>query len=540
MPVDESLIRERCLYPRPLSPRDQSSRPVARYEWKFEDTHGNELGNLFWRESEGEWNAVFTDKVYTTGYSVSGDLAVMAASKGEVFRVFLVQPQSAPRCIFQSDNYIKMGGFSADGKYLLLEKGNEERYLHPAQIVIDLEGNSVREIAGHDGVSGCWAGAWSPVVGDYRVVIHLENSGYARPAIWYPLTGKVVDVPCDLTGEVWAVWGRDGKTLVLKRQQQGRSDLYRLCLADASNQCIQPMDGSFFDVSIDEPDRTVGFWSSSAGYARYFVESERLAFPEFKPSRPITPWDYCEIAGVPCFVAKPSGQKAPYAQTIFEVYGGNGYHHCDAYNSKIQTLVDHGFLVVLVNTRGCSGFGRAWRDASLTDIGHTELSDAAAVRQAMVDAGEIDPAHTIISGDSWGGYMTLLALGTQPELWCAGIAGEPVGDFPNAYAQASPLLRAYDRIWFGGSPETNPEAYRRASPLTYIDAVKAPVMIYAGKYDTRCPFAQTLTYVEALRQRGAECEFLAMDGAHGPPDRESRVPLYAAITSFALRHSRGR
>src|SRR5690606_25694499 len=117
------------------------------------------------------------------------------------------------------------------------------------------------------------------------------------------------------------------------------------------------------------------------------------------------------------------------------------------------------------------------------------------------------------------------------------IANVPVGDFVHAYYEATPSIRASNLVQFGGTPQTKPEAYRRASPITYVQSVKAPVMIVTGKYDTLCPPEQNRRYAEALKQHGTPCEFIEFEGAHGPADNEERIRLYTAMIDFALRHT---
>ena len=163
------------------------------------------------------------------------------------------------------------------------------------------------------------------------------------------------------------------------------------------------------------------------------------------------------------------------------------------------TWVDAGFAVVEVNYRGSTGYGSAWRDAIEGRPGLTELEDVAAVRRRTASPqGIVDPARCVVEGWSWGGYLALLAVGTQPERWAAGIAGVPVADYLTAYADEMEQLRAFDRALFGGSPEEKPEVYRAASPLTYVDAVPAPVLVLAGENDPRCPIRQIDNYLDAL------------------------------------------
>ncbi|MBO0839344.1 MAG: prolyl oligopeptidase family serine peptidase, partial [Sciscionella sp.] len=112
-------------------------------------------------------------------------------------------------------------------------------------------------------------------------------------------------------------------------------------------------------------------------------------------------------------------------------------------------------------------------------------------------------------------YLALLGLGTQPQRWAAGVASVPVADYLTSYADEMEPLRAFDRALFGGSPEEKPDLYAQCSPITYVDSVRAPVLIVAGENDPRCPIRQIHRYVDRLVGRGALCETYFYDAGHG-------------------------
>ena len=115
-------------------------------------------------------------------------------------------------------------------------------------------------------------------------------------------------------------------------------------------------------------------------------------------------------------------------------------------------------------------------------------------------SGLADPARLVLTGGSWGGYLTLLGLGTQPDAWALGLAAVPVADYVTAYHDEMEALKAMDRTLLGGTPEEVPERFEASSPLTYVDAVRAPVYISAGVNDPRCPIRQVENYVDRLRR----------------------------------------
>jgi dipeptidyl aminopeptidase/acylaminoacyl peptidase len=191
---------------------------------------------------------------------------------------------------------------------------------------------------------------------------------------------------------------------------------------------------------------------------------------------------------------------------------------------------------VQVNYRGSTGYGSAWRDALEARVGHVELEDVVAVRDHLVASGIADPARVVLAGASWGGYLTLLGLGTYPDRWTVGLAGVPVADYVAAYEDEMEGLKAFDRSLFGGSPEEVPDRYRDSSPLTYVDAVRAPVLVLAGENDPRCPIRQIENYLTALDRRAARHEVYRYDAGHGSLVDDERVRQMRAELAYAERH----
>ena len=217
---------------------------------------------------------------------------------------------------------------------------------------------------------------------------------------------------------------------------------------------------------------------------------------------------------------------------MFAVHGGPAVGDEDSFDASRAAWLDAGFAVVQVNYRGSTGYGSAWRDALTERIGHTELADIAAVHDHLIGEGVVDPAASAITGYSWGGFLVLLALGTQPERWAAGVAGVPVADYPAAYEDEMEPLKAYDRALFGGSPAEVPQAYRDSSPLTYVDQVRAPVLVLAGENDPRCPIRQIDNYLDALAARGARYAVYRYEAGHGSMVVDERLRQHACEIGF--------
>jgi dipeptidyl aminopeptidase/acylaminoacyl peptidase len=228
----------------------------------------------------------------------------------------------------------------------------------------------------------------------------------------------------------------------------------------------------------------------------------------------------------------PAAEVAGGWPTVFAVHGGPALGDEDSFDASRAAWLDAGFAVVQVNYRGSTGYGSAWRDAITERIGHIELTDIAAVHDHLIAEGVVDRDASAIAGYSWGGFLALLALGTQPERWAVGVGGVPVADYVAAYEDEMEPLRAYDRALFGGSPAEVPDAYRDSSPLTYVDRVRAPVLVLAGENDPRCPIRQVDNYLDALAARGSTYAVYRYDAGHGSMVVAERLRQLACEIGF--------
>ena len=112
------------------------------------------------------------------------------------------------------------------------------------------------------------------------------------------------------------------------------------------------------------------------------------------------------------FLAAPDGS-GPFP-TVMMVHGGPEWAVPDMFEPWTEALVDHGYAVAQVNYRGSTGYGVWWRQALIGNIGFPEVEDVVAGLDALVERGVADPDRVAIEGWSWGGYISLLAIGCAP------------------------------------------------------------------------------------------------------------------------------
>ena len=228
------------------------------------------------------------------------------------------------------------------------------------------------------------------------------------------------------------------------------------------------------------------------------------------------------------FLVTPEGE-GPWP-TLLRPHGGPTWLDEDKWHPEVQSYVDAGMAVVLVNYRGSTGRGAEWRDALVGDVGGPELEDLNDALDHLIAEGVADPDRVAIGGWSWGGYLTLLMVGKHPERgWRCGIAGVPVGDYVLSYDDSSPTLQAYDRALLGGTPHELPELMADRSPINFADDVRAPVLFLIGEHDSRCPYRQAIAYVDRLAARGHPHEVYLFATGHGSFDIEEEIRQQRAI-----------
>jgi dipeptidyl aminopeptidase/acylaminoacyl peptidase len=145
-----------------------------------------------------------------------------------------------------------------------------------------------------------------------------------------------------------------------------------------------------------------------------------------------------------------------------------------------------------------------------------------AARSALVEAGIADPDRVVLHGGSYGGYLTLLGLGRRPDLWAGGVAYVAIADWRLMYEDGE-SLRDYQVALFGGTPDEVPELTIEASPVTYVDRLRAPLLIVQGRNDARCPVRQIQGYIDTAVRLGKDVSVDWFDAGHGHGATDTRV-----------------
>lgn len=521
--------------------------PSGEHVWWFDDTDGDEFG--VWKRQPFGADAAAAEAAipglapaYSAGLDIGRETVAVGRATDDGCEVYLWRPGAEPTLVYRSDQDASVGALSVDETLLAIEHAEHGDSLHPDLRVLSIEAGFevVGELADGPG-KGVQALAFSPVRGDQRLLVQHERRARPELLLWDPVAGTVTELDLPLDGDISADWYPDGTALLVEREHAARTSVHRYDLATGELTTVETPAGVVGGATA-RPDGAVEFsWSNAAQPPQIRVagQDEPLLTPpgaRAPGSVPVTDvWVDGPGGPIHALVSTPAGGERPYA-TVFSIHGGPHWLDSDSFSAARAAMVDAGYAVVHVNYRGSTGYGSAWRDAIVGRPGFTELEDIAAVHDWAVSTGLADPARSILEGHSWGGYLTLLGLGTQPERWAAGIGGVPVADYVAAYEDEMEQLKAMDRVLFGGSPTDAPEAFTAGSPITYADRVKAPLLVTAGANDPRCPIRQIDNYLARLDELGTAHEVYRFDAGHGSLVVAERIRQMAAELDFLRRH----
>ncbi len=352
-----------------------------------------------------------------------------------------------------------------------------------------------------------------------------ERDGYFH---LYTRSTKGGELPRQLTSGKFEVsrveLSRDGSTFYVTTNEAnaGERKLYSMSAHGGARTEITHETGSH--RAVLSPDEK--YWADIYSYTNkppelYAVENraggERVKLTD-SPAKDF--WDYAwtdvpvvqvparDGAMVPARFYKPANYP-PGGPAVVFVHGAGYIQNAHKYWSSAYSheylfhhfLMERGYMVLDVDYRGSAGYGRDWRTAIYRHMGGTDLDDNVDGAKWLVAQGA-DPKRIGIYGGSYGGFITLMAMFTTPDVFAAGAALRPVTDwshYNNGYT--SGILNL---------PQKDAEAYKQSSPLYFAEGLKGALLICHGMVDTNVFFQDTVRLVERLIELRKENWSVAM------------------------------
>lgn len=222
--------------------------------------------------------------------------------------------------------------------------------------------------------------------------------------------------------------------------------------------------------------------------------------------------------------------------TLVWLHGGPEAQERPIFQPLFQALLAAGVAVFAPNVRGSLGYGRSFSRADDLERRFVAITDVRAAVDSLVGAGLADPSRIGVSGRSYGGYLTLVALAWFPELFRVGVDVCGISDFATFYAQTEPWIASAATTKYG-DPQAHADLLRELSPIHSVDHITAPLLVVHGTYDTNVPIVEAEQIVEALRARGASPGFLLFeDEGHEVHATANRVRFVREVVRWVTGH----
>jgi dipeptidyl aminopeptidase/acylaminoacyl peptidase len=295
-------------------------------------------------------------------------------------------------------------------------------------------------------------------------------------------------------------------------------------------------DGSRLAYSFSSPvePHDIYLFDVEAGTSTRLTTSPRSVKVETLVEPTLHRFQSFDGESVPVFLFEPEGD-GPFP-VVVTVHGGPESQwlpwFAPSFAPLTQFLVSRGYAVAAPNVRGSTGYGKRYEH--LDDIGKRldSVADLAALHAWLSEQPRIDGARAVVYGRSYGGYMVLAALALQPELWAAGIECVGISSLVTFLENTSPYRRAAREREYG-SLERDRALLIEASPMTHIDAIRAPLFIQHGRNDPRVPVSESEHIHAVLTQKGVESELLIFeDEGHTVEKLPNRIELFTRMTAF--------
>ena len=291
-------------------------------------------------------------------------------------------------------------------------------------------------------------------------------------------------------------------------------------------------DGPVYYYAYDRTAKTTTF---------LFTNQPKLEGLQLAPMEPISyvARDGLTIHG---YLTKPVGVSTP-TRAVLLVHGGPWARDTWGYKGQAQWLANRGYVVLQVNFRGSTGYGKDFLNAGNREWGakmHDDLIDGV---NWLVEKGIANKDEIAIMGGSYGGYSTLVGLTFTPEVFAAGVDIVGPSNLITLMETIPPYWKPLKRVFSHrmGDIETEPEFLRSRSPLFFVDKIQKPLLIGQGANDPRVKESESEQIVQAMKDAGKPVEYvLYEDEGHGFARPENRLHFYAIAEEFLAKYLGGK
>jgi dipeptidyl aminopeptidase/acylaminoacyl peptidase len=533
-----------------------AAHPVTGELLVSADDKGDEKNQLYLMNADGSSLRKLTDNPAASydvaDWSADGRFIAFGSNERDVryFDVYVMDIRTGEtRRVWEQDGYNLPVAFAPDGSRLLCWRA---RGAHDGDLyLVDLAGGGeAKLLTPHEGSVDYGAATWAADGAGFWFTSN-EGRDFASLA-YYDLaagTYEWVEIP---PWDVEALAAsRSGRWLLWSTNEDGYSVLHLRDLKAGVDTVVATgdpgvVDGARFTPAEDAlvyakqtqaapADIYRWEWAASGDAARlthadlagipaeHLRKAELVFYPSFDGTM------------VPAFLYKPAGVAHDRtAAAIVWIHGGPEFQARPTFDPVSQYFVDAGYAVLFPNVRGSTGYGKAYADADNVARRDDAHADVKFGWQYLTEQPWCDPFKIGIMGSSYGGYMTLMQLVSNPYLWAGGVDIRGIANFVTYMENTGPW-RVELREEEYGSLTRDRDVLVRLSPVTYIHNLRSPLMVIHGARDVRVPIEEAEQIVAAARAIVGADKVMYLryeDEGHGLSKKANRLDAWPKVVTF--------
>jgi dipeptidyl aminopeptidase/acylaminoacyl peptidase len=533
-------------FPRQLT--SLSERRVTDFRWSPDgrriaftsDFHGDEMHQVFVVDADGGWPRQLTDDPRAQ-YSISdwtpdGKRIVITGNDREPTEMDpqLLDPETGQVERLVTGGMFYSAGVSPDGRRLALLEfiSNTDQNVH----VLDLETRERRLATPHEGEAVFLPADWArDGSGLYLLTNHgREYSGLAFYSLARNSWSFAHAPKNDVEGFTLA---RGGRTTLASVNVGGASVLQAFALGENREIPVPTLPaGVVTNMSLHPTERraVIAFSRATEATNIYEVDLAAQSVRALEQSMlgGVRPQELAEPVlvsypsfdrDIPAWLFRPAGD-GPFP-VVLSIHGGpeDQERPTYAYHGLYQFLLSRGVGVLAPNIRGSRGYGVSYQKLIHRDWGGGELEDIRHAALFLRELEWVDAKRIALFGGSFGGFAALSAASRLPDLWALAVDVVGPSNLITFVDSVPPHWKRMLKDWVG-DPVADREMLIERSPITYVDAIKVPLLVIQGATDPRVVKAESDQMVERLRALGREVDYwVDEESGHGPSSRKAAV-----------------
>lgn len=456
--------------------------------------------------------------------------------------------------IFENGEGYEPGPISHDGRWLALSRTNTTN--DSDLFVADLASDKVTKVSEHEGEANFAGEDFSP---DSKWLYYTANDAgeFAELRRLELGTWKHEPVQKADWDIAYSYFSHNGKYRVAAINQDGSTAIQVIDVASGRPIALPTLPaGEIRGVSIARSEERMAFYLNGdrqpndlyvlefGGEPKQLTRSLNPAIdPADLVDSRVVRFDSFDGMSIPNILWKPHQATATAkAPALVWVHGGPGGQTTRAHSAVIQFLANHGYVVLGINNRGSSGYGKTFFAADDGKHGREPLWDTVAAKKYLQSLDYVDPERIGIIGGSYGGYMTVAALAFQPDEFKVGVNIFGVTNWLRTLESIPPYWESFRLALYKevGNPETQRDFLIETSPLFHADKISKPLMVLQGANDPRVIKPESDDIVAAVRKNGIPVEYVVFeDEGHGFTKKKNQIEGYGRILGFLDTHLKG-